>query len=260
MDDALLHKLQNSHLDDDNDKRHDDSDHSDDDQDQSIGEVEVPNTMRETGPQTGPKGVIADEKYHRQMRAAQKQADLTAYNAKMLAKAPMTTTYLEDQRQAQASNELVLESRHDSDSDLDDLLEDEEQHRVFGTLADVDAQGYVDAIDNEWRTVPVVVHVFDSNLQHCRQLDALLQPLARKYALAKFIRIAAHDLDFDLVGSPAILAYKSGILVANLIRLDDEVGPVYSEETIEDLLIRHQALSEEDLYDQPEKDDSTDDE
>lgn len=62
--------------------------------------------------------------------------------------------------------------------------------------------------------------------------------LAEKYALAKFIRVSAAELDFDLVGSPAILAYRNGILVANLVRLVDCVGPVLSPDSIEQLLLR----------------------
>ncbi|KAI8072395.1 thioredoxin-like protein [Gongronella butleri] len=293
MDDALLQKLQQTHVDDDDDRRPEEaSDVSDTDlDDQQLASEASGDWMgqRAHGPQTGPKGVLADEQHHRQWQAAKRAGDLAAYNARVLAKAPMTTTYLQDQQAT-----LVLESREarkaraaagkkegeEDDDDLDALLAEEEeedeaamqayrvkrlaelkqvknhhirqQHRVFGTLDLVDALGYVDAIDKEWRTVPVIVHVFDPQLPHCRQLDNILHGLARRYALAKFIRVDAADLDFDLVGSPAILAYKSGILVANLIRLDDDVGPVYSEDAIEDLLLRHHALGEDDLYDRPD--------
>lgn len=62
--------------------------------------------------------------------------------------------------------------------------------------------------------------------------------LAEKYALAKFIRVSAQDLDFDLVGSPAILIYKSGMLVGNYVRLIDLVGPVFSIDAVEKVLLR----------------------
>lgn len=62
--------------------------------------------------------------------------------------------------------------------------------------------------------------------------------LAKKYALAKFIRIHATEIDFDLVGSPAILAYQGGILIANLVRIIDEVGQRFDVESIEDILQR----------------------
>ena len=62
--------------------------------------------------------------------------------------------------------------------------------------------------------------------------------LAQKYALAKFIRVSATDLEFDLVGSPTILGYKAGMLVANLVRFVDYVGPRFSEEAVETALVR----------------------
>jgi hypothetical protein len=68
-------------------------------------------------------------------------------------------------------------------------------------------------------------------------LDNHLNDLAKKYVLAKFIRVSAVELDFDLVGSPAILAYHGGILVANLVRIIDEV-PRFDIDSIEDVLLK----------------------
>lgn len=69
-------------------------------------------------------------------------------------------------------------------------------------------------------------------------MDIHLTELAKKYVLAKFIRVSAIDLDFDLVGSPAILAYHGGILVANLVRIIDEVGQRFDVDSIEDVLLK----------------------
>ncbi|CAO3589104.1 unnamed protein product [Absidia cylindrospora] len=241
--------------------------------------------MRQGGRQTGPKGVIDDQKYQQQMDASKKRGQIADYNAKLLARAPMTTTYLQDQQQQQQQQqpqiELVLESRSanqartkhvdnlgDADSDNEEAIKayrenrlaelkrmrhhtTRQDHRVFGTVQQVDADDYATVIDDEWRTVPVIVHLYDDTLEHCRQLDVILQGLARKYCLAKIIRVSALDLEFDLVGSPAILGYKDGILVANLVRLDDEVGSRYTAEAVEDVLVRHEVLSEDDQYDMP---------
>lgn len=70
-------------------------------------------------------------------------------------------------------------------------------------------------------------------------MDEYLIELARKYTLAKFIRISADELDFDLVGSPTILAYQGGILIANLVRITDEVGARFDIEAVEDVLLRY---------------------
>jgi hypothetical protein len=121
----------------------------------------------------------------------------------------------------------------------------------------------------------------------CRLLDDIFVGLASKYALAKFIRVSALDLEFDLVGSPSILAYQNGVLVANLVRIIDQVGSRFDNDSIEDILLkyviqlchlpfffffflhlliiffflnlfRHGALSENDLYDIPRKSDEED--
>lgn len=57
--------------------------------------------------------------------------------------------------------------------------------------------------------------------------------------MAKFIRVSALDLEFDLVGSPAILAYQGGILIANLVRIIDEVGTRFDIDAIEDILLKY---------------------
>ena len=70
-------------------------------------------------------------------------------------------------------------------------------------------------------------------------MDEYLIDLAKKYTLAKFIRISAVELDFDLVGSPTVLAYQGGILIANLVRIMDEVVCRFDVESIEDVLLRY---------------------
>jgi hypothetical protein len=69
-------------------------------------------------------------------------------------------------------------------------------------------------------------------------MDNCLYQLSQKYALAKFIRVSANDLEFDLVGSPAILVYQSGMLIANLVRIIDEIGSRFDIDAIEDILTR----------------------
>lgn len=56
--------------------------------------------------------------------------------------------------------------------------------------------------------------------------------------MARFVRVSAIDLGFDLVGSSAILAYRGGLLVANLVRLLDYVNNRFDTETVEDVLLR----------------------
>ncbi|KAI9274301.1 thioredoxin-like protein [Phascolomyces articulosus] len=250
-----------------------------DDSDGEVNPIEKPTNdsfpgRRQMGPQTGPKGVLADHAHYQQEQRGAQADTRRAYNAKMLAKAPTTTTYLQDE----AERQLILEHPTDNkqDSDDDDLLDEEDEeairqyrekrlaelkginnhqsrmmHRVFGKLEDIAADDYATVIDKEWRTVPVIVHLYDESIPTCRKLDDYLMDLAQKYALAKFIRVSAMDLEFDLVGSPAILGYKGGMLVANLVRFVDYVGPRFSEDAVEAVLLRSKALGEDDRYHGP---------
>jgi hypothetical protein len=64
--------------------------------------------------------------------------------------------------------------------------------------------------------------------------------LARKFVRAKFLRILASDLEFDPVGLPALLVYKNGELIANLVKITEQIGEInFDSDTVEEVLIRY---------------------
>ena len=63
--------------------------------------------------------------------------------------------------------------------------------------------------------------------------------MARKFVRAKFLRILANDLEFDPIGLPALLVYKNGELIANLVKITEEIGEInFDSDTVEKVLIR----------------------
>lgn len=89
----------------------------------------------------------------------------------------MTTTYAEDKRQ---EGLLILEHKNDDDDNDDEVIKMyrqkrlnelrnmkannhllRQQQKVFGHVNDVNVDEYLKAIDNEWKTVPVIVHIYD---------------------------------------------------------------------------------------------------
>lgn len=162
------------------------------------------------------------------------------YNAKLLSKAPMTTTWLDDEKEQL----LVLEHQELKQVRQQRLKELKQQRdqKVFGTVTTIGIDEYIEVIDEQEKDISVIVHLFDESLQKCKELDKHLLDLSYKYALAKFVRISALELDFDLVESPAILGYKNGILITNLVRIIDLVGERFDIEEIEDLLTRYVIL------------------
>ncbi|KAI8369007.1 thioredoxin-like protein [Blakeslea trispora] len=248
MEDALWAQLQNTSIEDIKEvtRVEPETDSETEDQDDFTDDFVPQQSTRETGPQTGPKGVKADHDYHQQIKLASAAKARADYNARMLAKAPTTTTYAQDQQEL-----LILESNPPEEEDDEEeraaLKKYREQRlkelklgnhairrqqKLFGSVNTIDADNYAQEIDHEWKTVPVIVHIYDSQLPTCLQLDDYLRQLAQKYTLAKFIRISAEELDFDLVGSPTILAYQG-------VRLVDHVGSRFDVDTVEDVLLRY---------------------
>ncbi|CAG8773922.1 594_t:CDS:2, partial [Acaulospora morrowiae] len=104
---------------------------------------------------------------------------------------------------------------------------------------EISSSQYVKAIDDEAPNVSVIVHLYEN----VRLLNECLAQLARKFVCAKFLRILAHDLEFDSVGLPAVLVYKNGKLIVNLVRITEEIGENdFNIEIVEDVLIRSGAL------------------
>ncbi|KAF9584538.1 hypothetical protein BGW38_006085 [Lunasporangiospora selenospora] len=243
---------------------------------------------RETGANTGPKGVLADQKYHRQQQIQEQLSTHQAYNARLLAKAPMTTTYREDQKRERADKRAqgLLDDR-DSDSDLEGPnTKDEDEkavlerirsnrlqemswaakdranngadkrggqgsllgRKLFGSLMEMNGNQYVDAIDREKKDVTVVIHIYNEHVAASKRLDECLIQLAGRYATTKFIRIKAREVDFDEEVCPTVLVYRAGDLIANLVMITQELSDNFDDPELEELFTKHRVLSPHDKY------------
>ena len=52
--------------------------------------------------------------------------------------------------------------------------------------------------------------------------DALVQ-IARKHEFTRFVKLSYLDAEMDPISVPAVLAYKAGDLIANLVSIVDEM-------------------------------------
>ncbi|KAI0051572.1 hypothetical protein FA95DRAFT_1569860 [Auriscalpium vulgare] len=66
----------------------------------------------------------------------------------------------------------------------------------FGHLREVGMRGFVPAVEEEDRSVWVVVHIYDGSLDRCDTLDDTLVRLARAHPETKFIRCRAAAIGF----------------------------------------------------------------
>jgi len=119
-----------------------------------------------------------------------------------------------------------------------------QKKKRFGSLKEISANQYVKAIDNEPSNVCVIVHLYENSIPQCRLLNECLIYLARKFVRAKFLRILASDLEFDPIGLPALLVYKNGKLIANLVKITEQIGEInFDSDTVEEVLIRYGAIN-----------------
>ncbi|KAG0289501.1 hypothetical protein BGZ96_006961 [Linnemannia gamsii] len=234
---------------------------------------------RETGANTGPKGVLADQKYHQQQQLQERLSNQQAYNARMLAKAPTTTTFREDQARERREKKAqgLLDNEDEANAEKEDAEDAEERailerirgnrlkdmswaaqknaargpggtggKKVFGSLMEMNAAQYVSAIDSEKKDVTVIIHIYNEFNPASKKLDGCLIHLAGRYATTKFIRIKAREVDFDEEVCPTVLVYRAGDLIANLVMISYELSEDFDSAELEELLTKNKVISPHD--------------
>ncbi|KAF9136209.1 hypothetical protein BGX30_011304 [Mortierella sp. GBA39] len=232
---------------------------------------------RETGANTGPKGVLADQKYHQQQQLQERLSNQQAYNARMLAKAPTTTTFREDQARERRDKKAqgVLDSDDEAEAERGEDVEEKAilerirgnrlkdmswaakknaagarggagGKKMFGSLMEMNAAQYVSAIDSEKKDVTVVIHIYSEFNPTSKKLDGCLIQLAGRYATTKFIRIKAREVDFDEEVCPTVLVYRAGDLIANFVMISYELSEDFDSTELEELLTKHKVISPHD--------------
>ncbi|TGZ84882.1 thioredoxin-like protein [Ascodesmis nigricans] len=116
--------------------------------------------------------------------------------------------------------------------------------RKYGTVEEVDAAGYLDAVDKVGPETVVVVTIYNDENQESRFVADCLHTLARRYVTTRFIKLHYTEAEMDAAVTPAVLAYKGGDLFANIMRIVDEIPPGrnLSSESLELVLKRENVL------------------
>ena len=75
-------------------------------------------------------------------------------------------------------------------------------------------------------------------------VEDALTDIARKNEFTRFVKLSYQDAEMDPISVPAILAYKNGELVANLVSVVDEIpaGRDLSARSLEGVLQSHHVL------------------
>ncbi|KKY27928.1 putative phosducin family protein [Phaeomoniella chlamydospora] len=207
----------------------------------------LPSTLFDAN--TGPKGVIADA--HAFEKARKKSFRRTLMN--------MTYNALPKQKSSstKASNspdQSGSEGDHDEEEFMRKWRENRLQElqsgvasqrraspskRRYGSLDDVDANGYLDAVEKLPSDTIVVVCIYDPESLVSTHVEQSLATLARRYSMTRFIKLHQEIADMDHVGVPAILAYKGGDVFSTIVNIAPELREV---EELELLLQQNHVL------------------
>ncbi|PHH73673.1 hypothetical protein CDD83_4691 [Cordyceps sp. RAO-2017] len=228
-------------------------------------ELKLPPASFDSGCATGVKGVIADA------RAFQ-----TARRSKWIDRAKSARRSIFGITGAVASSGSKSESETDDDARSSSRADDSDEEaflqqwresrrreleteasravrsrrtspsvRVYGRLDDVDALGYLDAIEKVGRETKVVVFVSDHECDVSSTIESALLPLVRENPSIHFVKVHYDDIEFDPAAVPSLLAYRNqGDLFANLTGIiemmpDDES---FGSDSLKSILRAHNVL------------------
>lgn len=209
-----------------------------------------------TSTNTGPKGVIEDWRRFKQLEI-EKREENERERIELAKKLTMTVqSALDEEREKTAqedpefaellNDEFLLEYQKKR---MAEMMQQRQHNLKFGELIVLkDGGEFLKAIDQEEKSVKVVVHVYEENVDACRAMNACLKVLAKTYDAVKFCAIlssrAGMSRDFKVSGVPALLIYKGGQLVGNFVRLSDDLGNDFCPEDIQGYLVEHGMLED----------------
>ncbi|CAH1264416.1 PDC [Branchiostoma lanceolatum] len=211
----------------------------------------------QTGPKgvledwTGPKGVLEDWRRFKQLeteRRAEQQAEKVALVKKL---AFTCRSELNDAEKTEGQEDEDVELDEDflrwyREQRLREMQQKASSLPTFGNVLDLTRSQYVDAIDKENKYVLIIIHIFERFVPGCDAVNGCFQCLAQDHPRVKFCRIQSSEADvsqtFTSKGLPAILAYRGGQLVANFLRITDQLGDDFFAGDLESFLVEHGLL------------------
>ncbi|XP_075224114.1 phosducin-like protein 1 [Lycorma delicatula] len=203
---------------------------------------------------TGPKGVIKDWQRFKQLES-KKRSEQEKGRLSLIKKCSLTCRTAKEEEEEEIGE---LEKEFD-EMFTDKFLEQYRKQRmnemlsnklpVFGKLIHLrNGDEFLEALDNENKSVAVVVHVYEDNISGCKMMNKCLAELSTEYPNVKFCKLvsstAGMSSHFKSDGVPALLIYKGGQMVGNFIRVTDELGDEFFAGDVENYLIEHGMIND----------------
>ncbi|KAJ4391367.1 hypothetical protein N0V93_004984 [Gnomoniopsis smithogilvyi] len=197
--------------------------------------VNLPPASFDAGRATGVKGVIADARNYENAKKSKWSEKMRSARRSVIGLTSMKMT-----------NGQTSDSEHSGEEDEEHFLrqwretrrrelEAEDRSRVrnrrtspsmrtYGRFEEVDAMGYLDAIEKVSRDTTVVVFVYDPESEVCALIEQAMRPLVTQHTSIRFVKVHHDEIEFDSAGVPAVLAYRNqGDLFANLTAMIDMI-------------------------------------
>lgn len=203
------------------------------------------------GPQTGPKSVLADRRFHNSQENAREQIRtheiLSSLNSAALSSGWLQRQIAQEEieRYGKSDSNYTLSSNKIGNNERKDDLEDEDVEFLrnyklkrleelkglvaaptFGHVHEITSQDeLLSEIEDEDPATLVIVYMFHPTIVECAQIDNAYSQLAANEKNIKFLKVNSNmaDPDFDLIALPAFLVYRCGETISALIRIQDEI-------------------------------------
>ena len=233
--------------------------------------LRLPHRDFDDGRTTGVKGVIADARSYEEARLNLSWRNKPARGASGARpeKSGSNATFLKDEGEGSDSEdeEFLERWRQSRREELQREGNDIRNRRTspsvrrYGRFDEVDALGYLDAIEKVTRDTVVLVFVYDEEVSPPQSstsqvltfsqcpvsqiISDALSPLVPANPSVHFVRVHYAAIEFDNAGVPAILAYKNqGDLFANLTYIIDQIpeDTLFDSRALANILRKHQIL------------------
>jgi hypothetical protein len=213
----------------------------------------IPNTTHHAN--TGPKGVIADaQNFHRAKKSSFRNRLSTFASGFASFNPPKTTLFNGDKKKSPSNSDHSDLGGSDEDSDSEFMNNWRAQRmqeltagahnntirrvspsrRTWGTLQEVDANGYLDAIEKVSDEDIVVVMIFNPDSARSLAVEDELNMIAYRNSRTRFVKLHYDIAEMETVETPAVLAYRKGDVFATIS------GAVAQD--LEDALKKHRVI------------------
>ncbi|KAH7377837.1 phosducin [Pyrenochaeta sp. MPI-SDFR-AT-0127] len=190
---------------------------------------------------TGPKGVIADAQAFEQ---AKKQARRFTWKKNNAAATPAqynVTAYHDDKASSDddADESFLREWRQARLRELQNVGQrirsrtNSPSRRIYGNMPLVDGEGYLDAVDKTAAGTTVVVFIYQQHPDGPDETEECMNEVAKRNDTVRFVKMYNEVAEIEKTGVPAVLAYRGGDKIADLVPLtlpkDFELSPISLE-------------------------------